>query len=400
MKILMVNKFLYPNGGSETYIFKIGDYLKSIGHEVEYFGMEHEGRCVGNSANQYTKDMDFHGGSLFSKLTYPMKTIYSKEAYNKISIVLDKFKPDIVHLNNINFQLTPSIIYAVKKRNIPIVQTVHDCQIACPNHRMYIDHKETICSKCLDGNYTNCIKEKCVHESTLKSIIAAAESKYYHSKNTYNMVDKYICPSKYMATVLEKGKVEPKRIEVLHNFSEKPSINLEKDKTKKYAIYFGRLSVEKGIKTLISVCKELTDINFVFVGSGPLEEECKRVDNIDCVGFKSGNELNKLVKNALFSIVASEWYENCPMSIIESKALGTPVIGSNLGGIPELIDENKTGLIFEAGNKEQLKEKIKTLYYNDELLNQMSTNCINSNTNTIDFYTFEVLKIYNKALTE
>ena len=94
MKILMVNKFLYPNGGSETYIFKLGEYLERQGHEVQYFGMEHEGRCVGNHTEAYTSDMDFHGGSKLSKLTYPIKTIYSSEARKKIRLVLDDFRPD------------------------------------------------------------------------------------------------------------------------------------------------------------------------------------------------------------------------------------------------------------------------------------------------------------------
>ena len=137
MKILMVNKFLYPNGGSETYIFKLGDYLKSQGHEVEYFGMEHEGRCVGNSVNAYTSDMDFHGGSKLAKLTYPIKTIYSKEARKKIRLVLDDFKPDVVHLNNFNYQLTPSVILEVVKwrkkanKKCRIVYTAHDYQLVC-----------------------------------------------------------------------------------------------------------------------------------------------------------------------------------------------------------------------------------------------------------------------------
>ena len=141
MKILMVNKFLYPNGGSETYMFKLGAYLKSIGHEVEYFGMEHEGRCVSNSLGLYTETMDFHNSSAFKKIKLSLKTIYSKEAKDKMLAVLENFKPDVVHLNNFNFQLTPSIIYAVKEKGIALVETVHDCQIACPNHRMYIEHK-------------------------------------------------------------------------------------------------------------------------------------------------------------------------------------------------------------------------------------------------------------------
>ena len=114
MKILMVNKFLYPNGGSETYIFKLGEQLTKMGHEVQFFGMEHSGRCVGYHAEAYTSDMDFHGGSKLAKLTYPLKTIYSKEARQKMLIVLKDFNPDVVHLNNFNYQLIPSVILAVK----------------------------------------------------------------------------------------------------------------------------------------------------------------------------------------------------------------------------------------------------------------------------------------------
>ena len=110
MRVLIINKFLHRNGGSETYIFKLGEALEQHGHEVQYFGMEHEGRCVGNRVNVYTSDMDFHGGSKLSKLTYPIKTIYSKEARVQLRKVLDDFKPDVCHLNNFNYQLTPSII--------------------------------------------------------------------------------------------------------------------------------------------------------------------------------------------------------------------------------------------------------------------------------------------------
>ena len=140
MKVLMINKFLYPNGGSETYIFKLGEYLEQMGHEVQYFGMEHKGRCVGNRVDEYTSDMDFHGGSKISKLTYPLKTIYSKEARVKIRKVLDDFQPDACHLNNFNYQLTPSIILEVvkwrkeTKKNCKIIFTAHDYQLVCPNH--------------------------------------------------------------------------------------------------------------------------------------------------------------------------------------------------------------------------------------------------------------------------
>lgn len=398
MKILMVNKFLYPNGGSETYMFKLGAYLKSIGHEVEYFGMEHEGRCVSNSLDLYTEAMDFHNSSALKKLKLSFKTVYSREARNKMKKLLDKFEPDVVHLNNFNFQLTPSIIYAVKGKNIALVETVHDCQIACPNHRMYIEQKNENCDACLGGNYFNCVKNKCIHNSAIQSLLASAESYIYHKKSTYNLVDKYICPSNYMKETIKKGGIEESKLTVLHNFLEKDNKNYTKKDNEKYVLYFGRLSIEKGIKTLVDVIKELPHIKFIFVGDGPLEDYCKSIDNLELAGRKSGDELKRYIANASFSICPSEWYENCPMTIIESLSLATPVIGSNLGGIPELINDNYTGLIFKHDDKEDLKQKISYLWNNDDIISKMSKNAINSSNNTIENYTEKLLKIYEECI--
>lgn len=181
MRILFINKFLYPNGGSETYIFKLGDYLQKQGHEVQYFGMEHEGRCVGNAVNAYTSDMDFHGGSKLSKLTYPIKTIYSFEARRKIRMVLNDFKPDVCHLNNFNYQLTPSIILEIQKwrkegNKCRLIYTAHDYQLVCPNHMCNNPNTHENCEKCLDGHYFNCVKGQCIHGSRAKSAIGAFEA--------------------------------------------------------------------------------------------------------------------------------------------------------------------------------------------------------------------------------
>lgn len=191
MRILMINKFLYPNGGSETYIFKLGEALEQHGHEVQYFGMEHEGRCVGNRINAYTSDMDFHGGSKLSKLTYPIKTIYSKEARVQLRKVLDDFKPDICHLNNFNYQLTPSIILEIVKwrketvRDCKIVFTAHDYQLVCPNHMLNNPNIHQNCEKCLGGHFVNCMKGKCIHGSTAKSAIGMMEAEFWKWKGTY-----------------------------------------------------------------------------------------------------------------------------------------------------------------------------------------------------------------------
>ena len=395
MKILMVNKFLYPNGGSETYIFKLGDYLKSQGHEVEYFGMEHDGRCVGNSVNAYTTDMDFHGGSKLAKLTYPIKTIYSKEARKKIRLVLDDFKPDVVHLNNFNYQLTPSVILEVVKwrkkanKKCRIVYTAHDYQLVCPNHMMNNPNTHKNCEKCVGGKFINCLKGKCVHGSTAKSAVGMAESYFWNIKGTYKYIDSFVCCSECMKTKLDTNPVFAGKTVALHNFIDKVEW---KDTAKKdYILYFGRYSDEKGIGTLIEVCKSMPDMQFIFAGNGPLENTVNNVPNIKNVGFRTGDKLEKLIREARVSVYPSEWYENCPFSVMESQMYGTPVLGANIGGIPELIDAVKTGELFESGNEVDLKEKLLKML---EKSNEYSENCKNIKFNTISEYYDKILNVY------
>ncbi len=398
MKILFVNKYLYPKGGAEVYVLKLGRYLESIGHEVQFFGMYDDKNEVGNRVGAYTANMDFHSAS-FAYLTYPFRIIYSGAARKKIRRVLDDFKPDVVHTNNINFQLTPSVIYEIKKDNIPIIHTAHDVQWVCPNHMMKKSGTDGICSDCLSGGYMSCVRNKCVHGSRIRSVIGAAESRLYRNLHTYRMVDKVICPSGFMENLLAANPDLLGRTTVMYNFIDKlPKRKYEK---KNYVLYFGRYSKEKGLGTLIEAAKELKDIQFVFAGRGGFEDEIASVPNITDVGFKSGEELHRLIGEAEFSILASEWGENCPFSVMESQSLGTPVIGARIGGIPELVEDGKTGLLFESGSKEELKEKIKYLHENVEIRSRLSENCAALGYDTVDKYAEKLIDIYRQfALTE
>ena len=389
----MVNKFLYPNGGSETYIFKLGDYLKSIGHEVEYFGMEHEGRCVSNSAEQYTSDMDFHTSNKLTQLTYPLKTVYSKEAKKKLSAVLNSFNPDVVHLNNFNYQLTPSVIYSVKdyekktKKRVKIVYTAHDYQLVCPNHMMK-DSSGAICEDCIGGHFLNCTKKGCVHGSKAKSVIGTAEASLYNALKTYKYIDVVICPSEFMKTKLDTNPYLKGKTVTLYNFIE--CIEKKEAEKKGYVLYFGRYATEKGIDTIISV----KGVDFICAGSGELEDALNTEEHIKNVGFKSGAELEELIRGAVCSVYPSTWYENCPFSVMESIMYGTPVVGADIGGIPELIDEGKTGFLFESGNAKALEEAVKKITDNPDLAQKMSSNCLNKTFDTVEEYTEKLLKIY------
>lgn len=400
MKILMINKFLYPNGGSETYIFKLGEYLQSQGHEVQYFGMEHAGRCVGNRVNAYTSDMDFHGGSKLAKLTYPLKTIYSVEARKKLRLVLDDFQPEVCHLNNFNYQLTPSVILEIVKwrkqtgKQCKIVFTAHDGNLICPNHLLRNPNTGEICEKCLGGNFIQCTRGKCIHGSTAKSLIGTLEAYFWNIYGVYQYIDTIICCSEFMKSKMDSNPLFAQKTVALHNFVD----TVERKDVQKgnYFLYFGRFSEEKGIGTLIEVCRSLPEIHFVFAGTGPLEDRLQGVPNIKNVGFQTGQELELLIRQALATICPSECNENCPFSVMESQMYGTPVLGADIGGIPELIEVGRTGELFESGNAGELKRKIQKLWNDRALTDQYSHNCKDIAFDTVQQYADKLMQYYQE----
>lgn len=401
MKILIVNKFLYPNGGSETYIFKLGEELLRQGHEVQYFGMEHEGRIVGNHTEIYTSNMDFHTSKL-SRLLYPFKIIYSKEAYKKIKLVLDDFKPDVVHLNNFNFQLTPSIIYAIRdwerknKKRVKIIYTAHDYQWVCPNHMLQIPATKELCFRCEGGKFGECAKNKCIHNSKLKSLLGTLEANIYKKKKTYSLIDIIICPSYFLKEKLDSYEGFSEKTVVMHNFIDRISYDVNCMK-ENYVLYYGRYVAEKGVGTLISVCKKHPEISFKFAGSGPLEYVINSISNIENLGFLDGQDMIDTITRAKLVIVPSEWYENCPFTVMETQMFGTPLLASNIGGIPELMNDEITGELFEAGNAQDMEYKLlDILNPNNEKLEKYTRNCRNSNFDGSEKYVHKYIKLINE----
>lgn len=400
MKILIVNKFLFPKGGSETYIIKLGEELVKQGHEVQYFGMDSPNRCLGNNCNSYVSYIDFHKSSLLNKVSYLFKTIYSVEARKKIRIVLDDFKPDIVHLNNFTYQLTPSIILEIvkwrklNKRNCKIIFTAHDSNLVCPNHMLYNPNKHQRCKKCLGGKFYNCTLNKCIHGSILKSILGSLEGYFWNTKKSYKYIDTIICCSNFIKQIYDTNNLFKKKTVVLHNFIDYNNNDFSVNKKDDYVLYFGRYSQEKGINTLIEVCKTLPNIRFVFAGAGPLENEIKKCKNITNVAFQTGQSLVKLIKQAKFSVYPSEWYENCPFTVMESIANGTPVIASNIGGIPELVQDKFNGELFEVDNIEQLRNQILKLYSQTDLLNEYINNSRKNCYLSVNQYTKKIIQLY------
>lgn len=374
MKILMVNKFLYPRGGSESYMLKLGEELTALGHEIQYFGMYDEKNTVGNSANLYTTNMDFHSTGV-ARFLYPFKIIYSLEAKKKIGKVLDDFKPDIVHMNNINFQLTPSIIYAVKKRNIPLVQTVHDYQMICPNHLLYSFSETKPCDRCIKGSKLNCLKYNCIHNSKVKSLLGVVESKLYSFLKTYKKVDLYICPSVFLENkLLAASNIYADKTFTIHNFIERKFTPEKKEQSTPYIVFVGRLSKEKGVELLSETAKLLPEYNFIVAGNGPDGECLEGIPNVTLKGFVTGVELTNLMANAKLLIAPSVCYENCPLSILEAHSMGVPVVTMNSGGMAELVEDGKTGGLANKPTPQSVAKTIKKCL-DTKLYQTLKENC-------------------------
>ncbi|MBE5962331.1 MAG: glycosyltransferase family 4 protein [Lachnospiraceae bacterium] len=358
MKILMVNKFYYIKGGSETYYFMLKDYLESQGHEVIDFSMQDEKNFSSPYSKYFVSHVDYSNASKSEKLRAALNIIYSKEAKAKFEKLVLDTKPDVIHLHLFQHQISPSILSVIKKYKIPCVYTAHELKMICPNYKMLTQGH--VCEACKNKNYFNCVRNKCVKNSYAKSAINMVEAYFHKWLKSYDAIDYIITPSAFYRKKFIEFGVDPNRVVHIPNFMSRDIPAVNENKYGKYYLYFGRLSDEKGIVTLIHAM-EKTDLNLLIVGTGPLTQELealvKNNSRIQLLGFKRGQELIDIVGNAYAVILPSEWYENGPYSAIEALQLGRPIIGADIAGIPELIRGN--GSIFPSGNEKMLLQTIK-----------------------------------------
>lgn len=402
MKILLVNKFHYLKGGSEKYYFDLAKLLQEHGHEVAFFSMKDEKNIQTGCKEYFVENSDMNSKNIFKALDI----IYSRKNKKAMEKALDDFKPDIVHLNNFQRQLSASIINPIKKRNIPIVFTAHDLQAICPAIVM-LDSQRQICEKCLNGKYINCAKNKCIKNSGLKSILGTVEAKYYRYKKIYiNKIDKIITPSEFYKFKLIQDGIPENNIEAIHNFIDMDNYNVEVEDDG-YAFYFGRLAKEKGIFNLVKAIQE-SNVNKLYIaGDGPDKERIEeyiRKENlmkkVKLLGYLNSNEIKNYVRKCRFVVVPSICRENCPYSVLETLAIGKPIICSNLGGIPELIKNNESGLIYTYNKPKELQEKMRVLFENKELTDELGKNAkqIAKKEYSKESYYNKIINIYEGAV--
>lgn len=403
MRILMVNKFHYIKGGSETYYFALKKLLESKGHTVIDFSMDDEKNFESQYSGYFVGKVDYNSEQgMLAKIKQAKNIVYSSEAKKKFEELVIATKPDLIHLHLFQHQISPSILDVIKKHNIPTVYTAHELKMICPNYKMM--HQGVLCEECKSGQYYKCAKNKCVKDSFLKSFINVIEAYFHKWKKSYDVIGTVITPSAFYKKKFEEFGVDANRVLHIPNFLDKQmSTSGRNEEAKEYYLYFGRLSEEKGILTLIKAVENI-DVELYIVGTGPLEQEIKsyldnlKTGNVHLLGFKSGQELVDIVGNAKAIVLPSEWYENGPYSAIEALQLGRPIIGADIGGIPELVDNN--GFLFESGNVDSLKEAILNMENMDQneydKLVSASTNLFQKN-HTPDVHYEMLKKAYKKV---
>lgn len=406
MKILLVNKFFYLKGGSEKVFFSEADLLKRNGHQITFFSMFDQRNLPCPQSKYFISQINYQMPiNIKLEILQCLKMLYSFEAKEKLKELLNDYQIDIVHLHNIYHQISPSILDVFTRHGIPIVMTLHDYKLVCPSYSMLVDGKP--CEMCSNGKYYQCFINKCTKNSYSKSLLNTVEM-YLHHKilHIYDLVDIFISPSKFLK---EKVKAMGFRKEIVHlpNFINTKDYSPKFNFNEKIICYFGRLSKEKGLFTLIEAIKGI-DTKLKIIGDGPLkknlEEKIRRenLENVSFLGYKSGEELKKEVRNSIAVVLPSEWYENYPRSVMEAFALGKPVIGARIGGIPELVKEEKTGLTFEPGNPKDLRKKIKFLINNPDKVIEMGKNArkfAEKELNPERHYK-QLMEIYRKAVVK
>lgn len=366
MKCLFLNNYHYLRGGSERIFFNEMQLLKQHDHTTIPFSRKHEANIRSEYEEFFPTEIQTNKVTFSYDIFRTFREIfYSVEAKNSLKILLKQFYPDIAHAHNIYGRLSTSVLDLLSEYDIPVVMTLHDYKLLCPNYKMLNDGK--ICEACESRNFYLSIKKKCHKNSYFASTIYALESYFCSLLKKYsNKIKFFISPSLFMKRKFIQYGWNREQIIYLPNFIRLPDFK-PKFNPGKYFLYLGRLSLEKGVLTLIRAFMMIkhTRARLLVVGQGPifkkLEENASKDSRIRFKGYLSGNILKETIQNALAVVVPSEWYENAPMSILESFAYGKPVVGARIGGIPEMIDEGINGFLFESGNELDLKNKMEKI---------------------------------------
>lgn len=377
MRVLMVQTFYYYRGGDSTYMLNLSGLLEEQGHEVIPFAMHHPHNLSSPYSEYFVSEIDFP--SLLSRFspraawTVLSRSMYNREARNKMESLLEEVKPDIVHMHNFQAHLTTSIIGPLKKRNIPIVWTLHDFQLVCPHSTLLCGTE--LCERCIPGRYYMVLLHRCKKGSLAASFMAMVNAYYNRLIRLPAKIDRFITPSNFMRGKMIEGGYDPAKVTWLPNFVDLNAYRPAHERD--YFLFFGRLAHEKAPDVLIRAVSKLDTGKLWIVGDGPLREELVRLaaelkaDRVEFIGYRTGEELRKIIAEAQFIVLPSRAYDNFPFSVMEALASGKAVVAADSGGVPEMVEDGVNGLLFPIGEIDALTDHVRTLLGDTALRREM-----------------------------
>ena len=376
MRILLAHNNFSVTGGAEVFFHEVGRVLAKHGHEVAYF-CAHDEKADSEWKSYFPPVASYSQGGLIGKAMSFPKMVYNRDAKQAMARLMADFQPDIVHAFAIYVQLTPSLLDAAREAGIPVVMSCNDYKHICPNYKLY--HHGKICEECKGGKFYRAIVNRCSHNSLVYSVASSLEAYSHNFLDIYRKnVHTFLFASEFMAHKTDefwgKGNF---RWDMLRNPYEAQAHHAP-DELGDYALYFGRIIDEKGVNVLLEAAALTRDVPLIVVGDGPdlaklkQQTDARGLSHVRFVGAKWGDELDKILRDCRFVVVPSLWHENFPYVILQSFAMGKPVIGSNRGGITELVAHGERGLVYEATDANALAICIRRLWDDKALTLGMS----------------------------
>ena len=375
MKILMVHKFYYVEGGAERYVFNVTDLLEEKGHTVIPFAMQDsrnfESEYSAYFADRFGPDLLFETKSPAKRWQIAKRSIFNRDAQAKLEQLIQDTQPDFAHVHSIYHHLTPSVLFTLKKYNLPVLLTLHDYKMVCPNY-IFLDGKRQVCQACQGKHFWQATAKKCFRNSFAASALVTAEAYWNYWKKSYlNNVDVFVSPSQFLGDKISQYGYQDKPV-LVQPYTLDLSTYEPCYEPSDYFVFMGRLTHEKGVHFLLDAAKHIRGADLYILGTGPIENELRQrvkeenLTNVKMLGYKSGDELRELVRRAKFTVITSEWHDNSPLVIYESLSLGNPVVGARMGGIPELIEEGVDGFVYDRGDVETFVKHVNFLIQNQQ----------------------------------
>ncbi len=363
MRILHVNKFLYRRGGAEAYMLDLAALQAAAGHEVAFYGMDHPDNPPYPFAAEFPKFVELEPPppGLRRRVAATARMVYSTSSRRGMERVVRSFRPHVVHLHNIYHQLSPSVLRPVREQGVPAVMTLHDYKLVCPSY-LLLDHGR-VCEACLDGSFLHAPARRCKDGSLGASAVLAFESAVHRLTRAYEPVQVFICPSQFLADKIAQGGVYPDRLRVLGNFVDSEGI-APKASPGGQVVYVGRLSYEKGVDVLVEAMVRLGVTRLDVAGDGPersrLEAQAalRAPARVRFHGRIPRDRVLELVRSAAVAVMPSRCHENQPMAVLEAFACGVPVVATDLGGLPELVQAGRYGDTVPAENPAALADAL------------------------------------------